>query len=154
MQTETKKIPLKYLFKATFSDGTIYEQTPEDVSMIDPAKRSCFFDVMEYEKKSPLIKFTLIGVGHEYTVNLKDGSFEIDGVKFFMHEGHNVIVRGVKTGSFIPLKDFRIIFFRQHTHSFKVGQNTQQELSHEIVYRMGWQATMQGQNYQQVMQFK
>ena len=48
---------------------------------------------------------------------------------------------------------FEIIFFRQHTHSFHVGKEKNEETSHDIVYRMGWKKTGD-QTYQRVMQIK
>ena len=128
---------LKYLFTAYYKDGTSYKQNEEDVSVTDP-KRSCFFDV----KQDEIIAFVLRGEGHRYWVDLTDGHFEIDRIPFQMHEK--------------PLKDFKLIFFRQHTHTFKVStmKNKQEEMNHEVVYRMGWQCTVGGQNYQRVMQFK
>jgi|SRR5665213_344168 len=123
---------LKYLFTAVYKDGTTYVQTPDDRSVIEPDKRSCFFDV----KQDDVETFTLTGDGHSYLVDLRDGHFEIDGVPFQMHEEH--------------LSDFRLVFFRRHTHQYQ--QSTLSELSHEMVYRMGWQCTVDGENYQEIMQ--
>lgn len=132
---------LKYLFTAIYSDGSVYEQNPEDRSIKDPEKRSCFYDL----DHSKLVAFILKGDGHEYGVDLRDGHFEIDGVAFKMHEDNT-------------LSGFKLVFFRQHTHSFNQrldGMSQPVELSHQIVYRMGWQATTpQGKNYQQVMQIE
>lgn len=127
---------LKYLFKAIYNDGTVYEQNAEDRSIIDPEKRSCFYDI----DHSKLVAFTLKGDGHEYGVDLRDGHFEIDGIPFVMHE--------------MPLKDFRLVFFRKHTHSFnvKVDDGTHREIDHKIAYRIGWQCTVNGKNYQEIMQ--
>lgn len=147
--TTTENPILKYLFTATYLDGTVYQQNTEDKSVKEPDKRSCYFDI-EQEK---LAYFVLKGDGHEYGVDLRDGHFEIDGNPFFMHEGHiKILPNGKKT--IVPLKDFRLIFFRQHTHHFKVGQSMNKEIDHEVVYRIGWQCTIDGQNYQQVMQIK
>lgn len=131
---------LKYLFKASFENGKTYHQGADDVSLTDP-KRSGFYDVLQMEKESRLLEFTLEGDGHRYGVNLTDGHFEVDGVPFTMHEGE---LHG----------ELRLVFFRQHTHSFIVSAEKNRQVSHEIVYRMGWQTTVDGQNKQQVMQFK
>lgn len=141
---------LKYLFTATYKNGTVYQQTLEDISKTDP-KRSCFFDV----KIDELASFVLKGNGHEYGVDLRDGHFEIDGVQFFMHEDPVKILPNKKT-FLMPLTNFQLIFFRRHTHTFQVAvrENNQKEIGHEIVYRLGWQCTVAGQNYQQIMQFK
>lgn len=144
---------LKYSFTATFLDGNVIEQDPDnDVSKVDP-KRSAFYDVLEHEKKSPLVSFVLKGEGHEYGVDLRDGHFEIDGVQFFMHEGHlHSMPSGKKV--MMPLTAFELVFFRNHTHSFEVSQKGNQEVSHQIVYRMGWKSKARcGHDEQQIMQF-
>ena len=132
-------MPLKYLFTATFADGSVIEQDANDISKLDPKKRSMFYDVLAYSEKSPMVSFLLKGNGHEYKVDLQDGHFEIDGISFLMHE------------DILPF--YRVVFFRNHTHSFNVGQVKSEEISHDIVYRMGWQSTYRGTNYQRVMQF-
>ena len=139
--TKSAPVPLKYLFRATFADGSVIVQTPDDKSIIDPEKRSQFYDVIEMAKRKQLVAFVLEGEGHEYGVDLRDGHFEIDGVAFAMHEQ--------------PYVGFELIFFRQHTHDFEQGvqQDAQpKEVKHEIVYRFGWK--LKGdQQTQRVMQF-
>jgi hypothetical protein len=131
-------ISLKYLFTATFKDGTVIEQTPDDRSVVDE-KRSRFYDVLEEAKKQQLVSFTLCGEGHTYTVDLTDGHFEVDGVSFRMIEGE--------------LPEYRIVFFRQHTHDFLMGSDgTQTPSTHTVCYRMGWQCTFNEKNYQRVME--
>lgn len=135
-------MPLKYFFTATFADGHTIVQTEEDKSVIDPEKRSAFYDVLAYAEKVQLVKFKLEGFymnsgGHDYAVDLIDGHFEVNGIPFRMHEDQ-------PTG-------FELIFFRQHTHTFNVGRSGQKEMGHDIVYRMGWKVKG-SQNYQRVMQ--
>lgn len=142
---------LKYHFTAIYKDGSTYKQNEEDVSTTDP-KRSCYFDVKQEELKA----FMLYDEHNVFLVNLENGSFEINGVLFVMHEGHVKKVsdgRGGIKEIIVPLTDFRLVFFRRHTHSFLVGNEKNEEMSHEIVYRMGWQCTVEGVNYQEVMQF-
>jgi len=136
--TTASIIPLKYLFTATFIDGSSIVQTPDDQSIIEPGKRSQFFDVLELAKQKQLVSFVLKGEGHEFGVDLRDGHFEIDGVAFNMHEEE--------------MPGFELIFFRQHTHKFNQGKEKDTELSHDVVYRMGWKVPGQ-QTYQRVMQF-
>lgn len=133
---------LKYLFKATFKDGTIIEQTPDDRSSVEPMTRSAFFDVLEHEKVSQLTRFELFGEGHRYAVCFPDGHFETDGLPFKMHEGP------------LEFAGLRLIYFRNHTRHFAAGTGPQAggQIGHELVYRIGWQYTMKGHNYQQVMQ--
>lgn len=130
---------LKYCFNAFFQDGTILGQTPEDLSLLDPEKRSRFYDVCEKEKENPLVKFEMRGEGHVYLVDLIDGHFEVDGVSFVMHEEE--------------LSGFKLIYYRRHTHNFIVGREKKpEETLHDISFRMGWQCTVDGKNYQRVMQ--
>lgn len=123
---------MKYLFTVKYKDGSFYHQNAEDRSATEPDKRSCFFDV----KQDEVATFTLEGEGHTYSVNLIDGHFEVNGVPFAMHEE--------------ALSGFRLIFFRQHTHNFIAGSG--EEIKHDIVYRLGWQCTVNGENVQRVMQ--
>lgn len=129
-------MPLKYLFTAYYSDGTKYEQNAEDKSVKEPDTRSSYYDI-DHDK---LVAFVLRGEGHEYGVDLRDGHFEIDGVQFFMHEDNK-------------MKDFRLVFWRRHTHSFNQKVNGETvPVGHEVVYRFGWQATRDGENQQEIMQ--
>lgn len=123
---------LKYLFTCEYNDGTVFEQNEEDRSSQDPLK-SAFFDI----KHEILVKFTLTGNGHEYSVDLLDGHFEVDGVPFFMYEGE--------------LQNVRLVFFRRHRHTINTGE--MEELSHIITYRIGWQANEpDGKNVQRIME--
>ena len=124
---------LKYLFQVTYKDGTVYHQNEEDRSVTDPETRSCYFDVKVDEVKS----FFVFNSEHTYSVNLEDGHFEVDGVPFLMHTDPEI------TG-------FRLVYYRQHTHSF--NQESSEELSHDIVYCLGWQTTdKNGKNVQRIM---
>jgi len=122
---------MKYLFEVEYKDGTFFKQNEEDVSLTDP-KRSAFFDIKQEEVK----RFTLEGNGNTFCVDLTDGHFEVNGVSFFMHDE--------------SLTDFRLIYFRRHRHQF--NRETREELSHEVTFRFGWQATLDGKNIQRVME--
>ena len=121
---------LKYLFQAEYKDGTLFDQNHHDTSVTDPQK-SAYFDVKQDQLKS----FHLIGNGNKFTVNLEDGHFEVNGVPFAMHEE--------------PLSNFRLIFFREHTHIYNVSSS--QEQTHTVVYLLGWQTTHKGKNIKRVM---
>jgi len=121
---------LKYLFKATCLDDSVYQQNPEDTSVSDP-KRSCFFDLDITKLKN----FSLEGEGHSYLVDLVDGHFEIDGIPFSFHE--------------YPLTDIRLVYFRRHTHSFNIKF---QEQSHTMCFRFGFQADENGKMIQRIME--
>lgn len=134
-------MPLKYLFIATFADGSTIVQQPEDKSTIDPEKRSQFYDVLQYAEKSPIVRFELKsedgGPARTFAVDLRDGHFEVNGQAMRMHESDEA--------------GFELIFFRQHTHDFLVSRTENKETRHKIVYRMGWKIAG-NQNYQRVMQ--
>jgi hypothetical protein len=125
---------LKYLFVVKYKDGSIYQQNSEDISITD-SKRSCYFDVVQDKVE----EFHLCDTNNVYSVFLNDGHFEINRVPFFMHD----------TGE--GLKDFRLIFYRQHEQSFNIG--TKQQLSHEIKYCMGWQTNLEGKNHKRIIEF-
>lgn len=125
---------LKYLFEVEYKDGLTYSQNEQDISISNPLK-SCFYDIKQNEVKI----FSLKGNSHNYLVDLIDGHFEIDGVPFRFHNE--------------TLKDFRLIFWRQHTHMVNVSNSSLKELSHKIIYRFGWQTNNEkGENIQRIME--
>ena len=128
-------MPLQYLFSVTSKDGTRYFQNKEDKSVTEPELRSSFYDVKQDEVQS----FSVSDDNHTYAVGLSDGHFEVDGVTFFMHTD-------------MELKDFRLVYYRQHTHSFNSNAT---ELDHVIVYCLGWQTNdKEGKNVQRIMTIK
>lgn len=133
---------LKYLFDVEYTDGTTYTQNAEDKSILLPNERSCFYDVMQAIEGGKSIRWFMLSDGIDsYAVNLEHGYFDVNCKAFYMHEEGT-------------LSDFRIIFFRQHTHNFNVGVDANEEVSHEVVYRFGWQCLDQdGKNVQRVMEF-
>jgi hypothetical protein len=135
-------VPLKYLFKVEFADGVLFEQNSEDKSLIEP-KRSAFFDVLEREKESRILRFLLTNGDHAYLVDLVDGHFEIDGMSFNCHET-------------LPhdYPDRRLIFYRQHRHDFNsAGGAMGEEINHTVEYFIGWQTTINGKNYKETISF-
>lgn len=125
---------MKYLFQVTYKDGTVYLQNKEDASVTYPGSgKSCYSDLKIDEIKS----FFVFNEEHTYSVNLEDGHFEVDGVPFLMHTDPE-------------LTDYRLVYYRQHTHSF--NQQSSAELSHDIVFCIGWQANdKNGKNVQRIM---
>lgn len=73
---------LAYLFVAEFKDGTTLAQTPEDKSELREDK-SAFYDVLQRE--NDLARFHLSDGNNWYTVDLRDGVFEINGLPFYAH---------------------------------------------------------------------
>ncbi len=126
---------MRYLFKAFFNDETIIHQTPDDVSSTNPSKSS-YYDVAQ--RLEDVVYFGLYSPEHTYLVDLQDGHFEIDGVSFFVQDPSNQ-----PPSSYI--KDRRLIYYRTVTKHF-VG-NTEVG-SDPIEFVIGWQATVDGKNYQ------
>ena len=130
---------LKYLFVAHFEDGQIYQQTLEDVSQLvvptEERNASAFTDVLELCKQKKLLTFSLVGEGHNYTVDLRDGHFEIDSIPFVSHEEDFI-------------KQFNLLFYRQHQHDFTPEGKT---LAHRVKYVIGWESTVNGKNYKHLI---
>jgi hypothetical protein len=136
-----QKIAHTHLFVAEYKDGEQYEQGQLDQSLQDENKNA-FYDIF-YQPIKPLadlIRFSLIGKYHKYTVDLTDGHFEIDGVPFKQHEEDF-------------LTDFRLIYFRRHQVDTVVGGEQDGQVTDSFEYHLGWQATHQGKNYQSSIHF-
>lgn len=75
---------MKYLFRATFDDGTELEQLEDDSSMLAPGSKSSFYDVLETSKKKRLSSFDLITRPDTVvaSVDHRTGLFTIPGVGF------------------------------------------------------------------------
>jgi hypothetical protein len=133
---------LKYLFNAEFQDGSVINQTQEDVSSLDP-KRSQFYDVLEKDKEVPIKRFELFGDGTSLIVDLEDGHFDLNGVSFDCHET-------------LPedKPERRLIFYRKHTHNFNLVEDEPKEKEHIVEYCIGWQATIKGKNYKETVTIK
>jgi len=111
---------LHYLFLAHYSDGTSYQQTPEDISVQDP-KRSCFYDI----DHSRLTKFEIqeqVENGKVYAVDLQNGAFYLNGAWALLHNEDGIVFE-------------QVIFARRHTHHFAQGAA---EVGHHISYILGW----------------
>jgi hypothetical protein len=144
----TNPMELKYLFECLFEDGTTIIQTPEDVSVIDPA-RSSFYDVAQ--RLDQVRAFALYShEGREVFVDLETGEFRVNGVVFRVDTGDELTerMRDGETVCECRRTPRRLIYARRHTHAMTTGQ----EASHSVVYRVGWQATVDGKNVQQVIE--
>lgn len=128
---------MKYLFSVQFNDGAIFNQNKEDQH---PTKKdkSSFTHLMEEAKIHQGIKTFSLHGEENFLVDLTDGHFEINGVRFDAH-GQD----------FIP-QDLRLVYFRQHRHTLNGGVET----AHEITFFLGWQCTIDGKNYQQTISIK
>lgn len=129
---------LKYLFTCSFEDGQIYTQNPEDISLLDPS-RSCFYDVLKEQETNKIQLFCLADGENDYTVDLRDGSFLVNGVKLFLHE--------LEMGYF----NRRIIYYRRRTISFSTGM---EEKESSTLFVLGWQGNdVHGNNREFVIKF-
>lgn len=131
----------KYKFKATFDDGSIFEQDPNDKSYIDPVHRTSFFDYLELCKEKKPILFYLYNDKIEYIVNLNSGEIK-------MSVGDCGAILNPPEPS---LNNFRIIYFRTKVISFNVGFNIEGESI--AGFKLGWQANdSNGNNVQRVIE--
>lgn len=133
---------LKYLFQATYKDGSIYKQNKEDRSL-HHAHGSSYTDVKQDQLKS----FFLFDNKNTFSVNLEDGHFEVNGVPFFMHAND-------------ALKNYRLIYFRNVQQHLTMQIKDRKEISREqtqgrIIYLLGWQTNDEkGNNIQRVMEIQ
>lgn len=150
IRLEALQEELKTLEAKKLSDENAVEENgvlPEKLFTSEDAERlallpSLITQAENEPNQKDIVGFVLRGEGHTYGVDLRDGHFEVDGVPFFMHEDSTLF-------------GFKMVFFRQHTHSFEVGVKSgdvKKEISHQIVYRFGWQCTVGGKNHQRIMQ--
>lgn len=178
---------LKYLFKATFTDGSEFIQDPQDKSYIEE-NRSSFFDFLKlceggvihylpgidgqqmtaniapkkihtfelFENKSI---GSLLPKRKKYLVDLIDGHFEI--------AGQHIIATPEQNLTKYP-QEYRLIFFRERQQDTTVSatmvenkdgliphfHNYQDAGPERITYFIGWQCTIAGKNYQQLIGIK
>jgi len=146
---------LKYLFTATFEDGKVIQQSPEDFSQIDPPVRdengilqgrSAFHDVLTYEEISPLVTFELQEQGifglvaNKFSVDLRTGLFTVNGLQFNAAEQ-----------LFIPTAPFQIVFCRETHRQQDISQKDGRVVAERIYvnrYLIGWKTTWKNEKYQ------
>lgn len=114
-------------YRAFFVDGSVIDQSESDLSEID-ATRSRFFDVLQRDAQTPLVKFALIGEDRAVAVDLRDGHFELNGTSFFQHRP-----------DLEPYRDFRIIYYRTVRRGLsQTGETVEGTV---LAYTIGWQVT-------------
>ena len=120
---------LVFLFIAETADGQLIRQAPNDISPHDPTKTS-FYDVLQEKIK----RFSLVGKGMMFTVDLTDGHYEVNGSKMFT--------------KLPPGKcDLQLIYYRQVQQRLVVGLTGASQLQPIVRYFIGWQANYKGKNY-------
>lgn len=112
---------LKYLFTVEYTDGSVFKQTKDDLSLLDP-KRSAFYDVLH--SKKDIHKFSIGRLFDKWTVDLKTGIFTHNGYKLQLEEN--------------PTGRRTLEFFRQHQHDMsREGQETDHRITYFIGYKVG-----------------
>lgn len=107
---------LKYLWEATFLDGHTITQPADDrySKHDDKAEHnpSAFRDILDYQKKSPLAFFALIGQEKPniYTVSIVNGGFYVNNATFSLEQ------------SPLELKDRKLIYFRTQQANLQTGE--------------------------------
>lgn len=80
----TTGVELHYLFTARFADGTVFEQTAEDVGTTREGASS-YTDLRALlESGKELESFFLVGGGRVWAVDFRDGHFERDAEPFWV----------------------------------------------------------------------
>lgn len=113
---------LNYLFRAHLRDGTVIQQGPADVSTVNPTK-SAFFDVQA--RLSEVDLFSISNGPRMFTVDLKDGSFRMNGVRFEVGDPF----------AKVPPGERELLYFRRRTEHYSQDR---QLLGEECQYHIGW----------------
>ena len=130
-------MPLKYVFRATFKDGSTVHQTSADQSAHVEGKNA-FYDVLQ---RIPDVQvFSIVGEEIIASVDLRTGLFTLNGFTF---QATDPSIPNLKEAT-----EFRLIYFKRHRHHFSQDGS---EAAHEIEYHIGWQTTIGGKNYQQTI---
>ncbi len=124
------KAPNRLFFIATFTDGTQIFQNAEDKGSV--ADQNCFFDALQKQLDVPLVCF-LLGAENlpTFGVDLQDGHFEVDRVPFFQHSE--------------PLRDFRLVYYRNVSQHRTINANGSTVDTAEVGYDIGWEADYKGE---------
>lgn len=90
---------LKKLFRATFANGEIYDQNPENKSIL-LERKSCFTDILHLSQNNPITLFELHCEGFTAQINLINGEIKI-------HSPSSLVIIPERPG----LVDFRPVYF-------------------------------------------
>ncbi len=116
-------------FEADFKDNTTYIQGADDVS-IDTEGRNAFYDILQ--RMDDVVQFHLIKDDNtRYTVDLRDGHFEINGIAFTSHD--QFYVPGV----------LKLIYFKEMHQNFHAGDSEPYEIKVNR-YFIGWECNKNG----------
>lgn len=130
---------LKYLFTAEFKDGTWYRQSSDDSPRIAD-HGSSFTDITS--RLDDISSFNLTSVADPsqfVAVDLRNSSFVVNGLRFTAQDPSRMPPTGAV---------FHLVYFRQVTRSL----NTLiKEEAVQVVYHIGWQTTVDGEEYRQTI---
>ena len=130
---------LKYLWEATYKDEHIIRQPIDDrYSKHDDSAEhnpSSFRDLQDYESKSPLLFFALVGHDRQvYAVNIETGEFFVNGTTFYLDQPLE------------ELEDRKLIYYRtnrmnletgeQYVHAFNFGYEGKHSESGKIIKKV------------------
>jgi len=150
---------LKYLFCALLVDGTLVEQTHDDIHPTQPG-RNAFYSLLEVDAdgnpreheadgriycRSDIVLFQLECAGTRYLVDLRDGHFEVQHTA-----GRNRMLGSHFYLGFPPhTAHLRPFYFRRRRHHANVSGTVQSDLSvhvdsvietsQECEYHFGWE---------------
>jgi hypothetical protein len=120
---------LDYLFIAETLNGNIIKQDPTDKPKFS-SWGSAFTDVV----KEHLKRFSLVGKGHIFTIDLQDGHFEVDGRKLYSPK------------EILPGAQLKLIYYRTISRNMRMGVDGKPLLP-TVKYVIGWQYSLNGKNY-------
>ena len=113
---------LKYLFVVEYKDGSVYEQTPEDISKKTPEK-SAFSDV----NVENVAKFYLVNEIDIFCVDLNTGLFAINGIEFGLFDEE------------MPITSRKLIYFRRNWQHLVTGPDSLEPVSGRTTFHIGWE---------------
>jgi hypothetical protein len=113
---------LKYLFVVEYKDGSVYEQTPEDISKKTPEK-SAFSDVTVEN----VAKFYLVNEIDIFCVDLNTGLFAINGIEFGLFDEE------------VPITSRKLIYFRRNWQHLVTGPDSLGPVSGRTTFHIGWE---------------
>jgi hypothetical protein len=121
---------LDFLFVAETYNGNIIKQSPDDKPRF-AKEGSSFTDVVHEHIK----RFSLVGKGHIFTVDLTDGHVEVDT---------RILYPPKKPP---PVTSLDLIYYRQVQQRMGVGPDGKSRMAPIVRYYIGWQANYKGKNY-------
>ncbi len=125
---------VKFRFSVLYTDDTVFEQSADDTSVTRKGGSS-FTDV----RQDDVLRFGIEGDGRTALVDLSDGHFEVDGAVLWV---------GGDYQHFTPETVLRLVYFRRNVLAFNAEYVEQ---AHRVVHYLGWQTTIDGKNYQQII---